>query len=158
MSCIRRPAGQAVVLVDEYDKPVLDVLEDGEQASANRDSLREIYSLLKSSEGHIRFVFVAGITMFSKSGFSSGLNNLDDISLHPPLAAICGYTDHDLDTVFARNSTGSTGTGFVNGITATTGLAGRISTTLTTSFVSSRIANFDLTGSKPDGRATFIGC
>ncbi|MCY4051559.1 MAG: AAA family ATPase [Gammaproteobacteria bacterium] len=92
---------QVVVLVDEYDKPVLDVLEDDEKARANRDSLREIYSIIKSSEDHIRFVFVTGITMFSKTSFSSGLNNLDDISLYPPLASICGYTDHDLDTVFA---------------------------------------------------------
>ncbi|MCY4219582.1 MAG: AAA family ATPase [Gammaproteobacteria bacterium] len=92
---------QVVVLVDEYDKPVLDVLEDGEKARANRDCLREIYSILKSSQKHIRFVFVTGITMFSKTSFSSGLNNLDDISLYPPLASICGYTDQDLETVFA---------------------------------------------------------
>ncbi len=92
---------QAVVLVDEYDKPVLDVLEDDEKARANRDSLREIYSVLKSAQKHIRFVFVTGITMFSKASFSSGLNNLDNISLYPPLASICGYTDQDLDTVFA---------------------------------------------------------
>ncbi len=92
---------QAVVLVDEHDKPVLDVLEDDEKAKANRDGLREIYSVLKSAQKHIRFVFVTGITMFSKTSFSSGLNNLDNISLYPPLASICGYTDHDLDTVFA---------------------------------------------------------
>ena len=87
--------------MDEYDKPVLDALGDGERARANRDCLREIYGILKSSEDHIRFVFVTGITMFSKSSFYSGLNNLDDISLNPPFAAICGYTERDLDTVFA---------------------------------------------------------
>ncbi|MCY4051289.1 MAG: AAA family ATPase, partial [Gammaproteobacteria bacterium] len=92
---------QVVVLVDEYDKPVLDVLEDDEKARANRDCLREIYSIIKSSEDHIRFVFVIGITMFSKTSFSSGLNNLTNISLSPRYATICGYTDHDLDTVFA---------------------------------------------------------
>jgi len=92
---------QVVVLVDEYDRPVLNVLENHEQARENRDHLRDIYSIIKSSEDHVRFVFVTGITMFSKNSFSSGLNNLDDISLYPPLAAICGYTDHDLDTVFA---------------------------------------------------------
>ncbi|MCY4050242.1 MAG: AAA family ATPase, partial [Gammaproteobacteria bacterium] len=58
---------QVVVLVDEYDKPVLDVLEDEEKARVNRDCLREIYSIIKSSEDHIRFVFVIGITMFSKT-------------------------------------------------------------------------------------------
>ncbi|MCY4228889.1 MAG: AAA family ATPase [Gammaproteobacteria bacterium] len=90
-----------MVLVDEYDKPVLDVLEDDGKARANRNCLREIYSIIKSSEDHIRFVFVTGITMFSKTSFSSGLNNLTDISLSPRHAAICGYTDHDLETVFA---------------------------------------------------------
>ena len=92
---------QAVVLVDEYDKPVLDLLEDSDKARINRDCLKEIYSILKSSQKHIRFVFVTGITMFSKTSFSSGLNNLVNISLSPRYAAICGYTDHDIDTVFA---------------------------------------------------------
>ena len=58
-------------------------------------------SIIKSSEDHIRFLFVIGITMFSKTSFSSGLNNLTNISLSPRYATICGYTDHDLDTVFA---------------------------------------------------------
>jgi len=97
----RATGHQAVVLVDEYDKPVLDVLEDDGKAGANRNCLREIYSIIKSSEDHIRFVFLTGITMFSKTSFSSGLNNLTDISLSPRHAAICGYTDHDLETVFA---------------------------------------------------------
>ena len=89
------------MLVDEYDRPVLNVLEDKEKARENRDTLRDLYSILKDAEEYIRFVFVTGITMFSKTSFSSDLNNLDDISLYPPLATICGYTDHDIDTVFA---------------------------------------------------------
>ncbi len=97
----RATTKQAVVLVDEYDKPVLHVLEDNEKIRANRDCLMDIYGILKSAQKHIRFVFVTGIKMFSKTSFSSGLNNLDDISLYPPLASICGYTDRDLDTVFA---------------------------------------------------------
>ena len=92
---------QVVVLVDEYDKPVLDLLEDSDKARVNRDRLRDIYSILKSSQKYIRFVFVTGITMFSKTSFSSGLNNLTNISLSPRYATICGYTDQDLDTVFA---------------------------------------------------------
>ncbi len=92
---------QVVVLIDEYDRPVLNVLEDREKAQVNRNKLRNLYSILKDAEDHIRFVFVTGITMFSKTSFSSGLNNLDDISLYPPLATICGYTDRDLDSVFA---------------------------------------------------------
>jgi len=83
-----------VVLVDEYDRPVLNVLED-------RNDLRDFYSILKDAEDHIRFVIVIGITMFSKTSFSSGLNNLTNISLSPRYATNCGYTDYDLDTVFA---------------------------------------------------------
>ncbi|MCY4051527.1 MAG: AAA family ATPase [Gammaproteobacteria bacterium] len=92
---------QVVVLVDEYDRPILNVLEDHEKARVNRNQLRNLYSILKDAQKHIRFVFVTGITMMSMNSFSSGLNNLDDISLYPPLASICGYTDHDLDMVFA---------------------------------------------------------
>ncbi|MCY4227821.1 MAG: AAA family ATPase [Gammaproteobacteria bacterium] len=99
---LHQATGQrAVVLVDEYDRPVLNVLEDREKARANRNKLRNLYSILKDAEKHIRFVFVTGITMFSKTSFSSGLNNLTDISLYPRYATICGYTDQDLDTVFA---------------------------------------------------------
>ncbi len=97
---------QAVVLVDEYDRPVLNVLEDDEKAKENRDKLRNLYSILKDAEDHVRFVFVTGITMFSKASFSSGLNNLTNISLSPRYAAICGYTDRDLDTVFAPELAG----------------------------------------------------
>ncbi|MYB34295.1 MAG: AAA family ATPase, partial [Gammaproteobacteria bacterium] len=97
----RKSGQQAVVLVDEYDRPVLNVLDDSEKARANRDKLRNLYSILKDAEDHIRFVFVTGITMFSKTSFSSGLNNLTDLSLSPRYAAICGYTDRDLDAVFA---------------------------------------------------------
>ncbi|MCY4217736.1 MAG: AAA family ATPase [Gammaproteobacteria bacterium] len=92
---------RVVVLVDEYDRPVLNVLEDREKARVNRNKLRNLYSILKDTQENIRFLFVTGITMFSKTSFSSGLNNLTNISLSPRYATICGYTDHDLDTVFA---------------------------------------------------------
>ena len=92
---------QVVVLVDEYDKPILDALNDPEMARANRDYLRSFYGIIKGSAHLVRFVFVTGISMFSKVSLFSGLNNLDNISLDPQYAAICGYTDHDIDTVFA---------------------------------------------------------
>ncbi len=91
----------AVVLVDEYDKPILDVLHDPELARANRDYLRGFYGIIKDSAEHVRFVFVTGVSMFSKVSLFSGLNNLKDISLDPRYAAICGYRDEDLDRVFA---------------------------------------------------------
>ena len=92
---------QVVVLVDEYDKPILDVLDDPDLAKANRDYLRGFYGIVKGSARNVRFVFVTGVSMFSKVSLFSGLNNLEDISLDPGYATICGYTDADLDTVFA---------------------------------------------------------
>ncbi len=92
---------QVVVLVDEYDKPILDVLENPELATANRDYLRGFYGIIKDSAEHVRFVFVTGVSMFSKVSLFSGLNNLKDISLDPRYGTLCGYTDADIDTVFA---------------------------------------------------------
>ncbi len=89
-----------VVLVDEYDKPILDMLHDPERATANRDYLRGLYGIVKGSARHVRFVFVTGVSMFSKVSLFSGLNNLEDISLDPRFATICGYREEDLDRVF----------------------------------------------------------
>ncbi len=99
---LHRTTGQRVaVLVDEYDKPILDALGDPTLARANREYLRGLYGIVKDSAAHVRFVFVTGISMFSKVSLFPGLNNLRDISLDPRYAALCGYTDADLDTVFA---------------------------------------------------------
>ena len=96
----RKTGRQVAVLVDEYDKPILDVLQDPELATANRDYLRGFYGIIKGSAEHVRFVFVTGVSMFSKVSLFSGLNNLKDISLDPRYATICGYTENDLDHVF----------------------------------------------------------
>ena len=92
---------QVVVLVDEYDKPILDMLDNEEMAILNRDYLSGLYGVIKGSAEHVRFVFVTGISMFSKLKLFSQLNNLKDISLDPRYATICGYTDEDLDRYFA---------------------------------------------------------
>ncbi len=100
---------EVVVLVDEYDKPILDVIEQPEQAEralANRDYLRGFYGIIKDSAEHVRFVLVTGVSRFSKVSLFSGLNNLKDISLDPRFATICGYTETDLDTVFAPELAG----------------------------------------------------
>ncbi len=95
-------AGQPVaVLVDEYDKPILDALEIPEVARANRDFLRGLYATIKDSDAYIKFTFLTGVSKFSKVSLFSGLNNLKDITLDVRYSAICGYTDADLDTVFA---------------------------------------------------------
>ena len=95
-------AGQrAVVLVDEYDKPILDALHEPELARASRDYLRGLYGMIKSCDAHIRFCFLTGVSKFSKANLFSGLNNLRDITLSRAYSSICGYTETDLDTVFA---------------------------------------------------------
>ena len=95
-------AGQrVVVLVDEYDKPILDALEVSEVARANRDFLRGLYSTIKSNDAYIKFTFLTGVSKFSKVSLFSGLNNLTDITIDPQYSAICGYTEEDIDTVFA---------------------------------------------------------
>ena len=91
---------RVVVLVDEYDKPIIDVLDKPDLARANRDYLRGFYGIIKGSAHHVRFVFVTGVSMFSKVSLFSGLNNLEDISLDPRYATICGYTEDDVDEVF----------------------------------------------------------
>ncbi len=97
---------QVVVLVDEYDKPILDALDDRELAAKNRNTLGGLYSALKSSGRHIRFQLVTGITMFSKTSLFSVMNNLDNLSLDPNYSTICGYTEADLDAVFGDSLKG----------------------------------------------------
>ena len=102
MKVLHERSGQRVaVLVDEYDKPILDALELPDIARANRDFLRGLYSTVKFADAHIRFTFITGVSKFSKVSLFSGLNNLKDITLDPRYSALCGYTEADLDTVFA---------------------------------------------------------
>ena len=102
LEALHDQAGQPVaVLIDEYDKPILDALEVPETARANRDFLRGLYAVIKDSDAHIRFTFITGVSKFSKVSLFSGLNNLTDITLDSRYSAICGYTDADLDAVFA---------------------------------------------------------
>ncbi len=97
---------RVVILVDEYDKPILDALSDPDRARANRDYLRGVYGIIKGAAEHVRFVFVTGVSMFSKVSLFSDPDNLKDISLDPRYATLCGYTDADLDTVFAPELAG----------------------------------------------------
>ena len=96
----RRTGRRVAVLVDEYDKPILDEIERPETARPNRAYLRSLYSVLKSCDAHIRFCFLTGVSKLSKNSLSSGLSSLVDISLEPEFSTICGYTEKDLDTVF----------------------------------------------------------
>lgn len=95
-----------VVLVDEYDKPLLDNIEDPEKATEMRDLLKEFYSPIKELDACLQFVFLTGVSKFGKVSIFSGINNLKDISLDPNYATICGYTQHDLETDFAEHLEG----------------------------------------------------
>jgi hypothetical protein len=92
---------RVVVLVDEYDKPILDNLTRPAVAREIRDGLRNLYSVIKDSDAHVRFAMLIGVSKFSKVRLFSGLNNLNDISVDRRYSAICGYTEADVDSVFA---------------------------------------------------------
>ncbi len=102
LELLHAKSGESVaVLVDEYDKPILDALDKPEVARANRDFLRGVYGAIKDSDEHIRFAFLTGVSKFSKVSLFSGLNNLNDITIDARYSSVCGYTEADLDEVFA---------------------------------------------------------
>lgn len=85
-----------VVLVDEYDKPLLQTIGDEALQTAYRDTLKAFYGVLKSSDRYLRFVFLTGVTKFSKVSVFSDLNNLEDISIDHRYGSICGITKDEL--------------------------------------------------------------
>ncbi len=88
-----------VVLIDEYDKPLLDNITK-KAAEDMREGLSSFYSVLKDADRYLKFVFLTGVTKFSKTSIFSKLNNLTDISLKPKYADICGYTQKEFESVF----------------------------------------------------------
>ena len=92
---------RVAILVDEYDKPILDSLGTLEVVRVNRGFLHGLYSVIKDCDAHVHFALLAGVSKFSNASPFSGLNNLMDITLDPRYSAICGYTERDLDEVFA---------------------------------------------------------
>jgi hypothetical protein len=97
---------RAVVLIDEYDKPILDNITNTAISTEMREGLKNLYSVLKGSDAHLKFVLLTGVSKFSKVSLFSGLNNLQDITLDPRYSTICGYTDVDIDTTFATELEG----------------------------------------------------
>ncbi len=91
---------QVVILIDEYDKPILLTLEAPELNKTNSDLLRAFYEVLKHCDSYIRFAFLTGITKFSKMNLFSGANNLKDLSLLDKYDAICGFTEQELADYF----------------------------------------------------------
>lgn len=92
--------GRVVLLIDEYDKPIVDYLEAPEQAKANRETLKQFYSILKDSDPYLEFVFITGVSKFSKVSIFSDLNNLNDLTLHPRYSTLLGITPEELEQHF----------------------------------------------------------
>jgi len=92
---------KVVILVDEYDKPILDNITDKDIAAQIREGLKNIYSVIKDSDNYIEFAFLTGVSKFSKVSLFSGLNNLEDLTLNPYFGSICGYTQKELEITFS---------------------------------------------------------
>ncbi len=94
---------RVAVLIDEYDKPIIDFIEDFKQATINRDILRNFYGALKDGvvDTHVHFLFITGISKFSKTSIFSELNNPRDLTIDPLSVDLCGVTQKELEGYFA---------------------------------------------------------
>ncbi len=97
---------RVVVLVDEYDKPILDNIDEPARAAELREGLKNLYSAMKAQDAHLQFVFMTGVTKFSKVSLFSGINQLKDLTLSSRFATVCGYTQTDLETTFGAHLAG----------------------------------------------------
>lgn len=95
--------GKVVLLIDEYDKPLIDYLDDAPKALANQSLLRSFFSIIKDSDPYLEFVFITGVSKFSKVSIFSDLNNLEDISLRSYGATLLGYTNREVKENFATH-------------------------------------------------------
>ena len=92
--------GQVVILIDEYDKPIIDFLDDQAKVDENRRIMKNFYSILKGSDAHIRFLLLTGVSRFSKVSIFSDLNNLQDITVGRMFNALAGITQQELEHYF----------------------------------------------------------
>ena len=95
---VKQTGEKAVVIIDEYDAPLLDVVNNQERLSPMRQIMRNFYSPIKSLDPYLRFVFITGITKFAQLSIFSELNNLKNISMMPRYSAICGISQSELET------------------------------------------------------------
>ncbi len=95
-SLLTKTGKRVIILVDEYDKPLLETIENEELNQANRAMLRAFYEVIKQCDGAIHFALLTGITKFSKTTLFSSVNNLKDISLLDEFAGVCGFTEQEL--------------------------------------------------------------
>ncbi|MCF6335029.1 MAG: ATP-binding protein [Spirochaetales bacterium] len=99
--------GQKVaILIDEYDKPIIDTISNKETALENKALLGSFYSAIKASDQYVKFAMLTGVSKFSKVNLFSNLNNLTDITISKKYGTITGYTQNDLDTTFSEHLKG----------------------------------------------------
>ncbi|MBR1935511.1 MAG: AAA family ATPase, partial [Muribaculaceae bacterium] len=99
--CHEKYGEQVVILIDEYDAPLLNNLDDEQTLAEVRKLMRSVYAPLKDSLEYIKFLFITGITKFSQLSIFSELNNLENITMNPDYAAICGITQEEMETQFS---------------------------------------------------------
>lgn len=100
VNAFRQMGKKVVILVDEYDAPLLNTLENESLNNSYRDTLRAVFSVIKNADAYIEFAFVTGVSRFSHTSLFSGANNLEDISLYDKYSAICGLTEEEIKDVF----------------------------------------------------------
>lgn len=92
---------KVAILIDEYDKPLIDNIDDADLVAEYRKILQQFYTILKAEDRHLRIVFLTGVTKFAKVSVFSGLNNLNDLTLSDDYSALLGYTKEELQHYFS---------------------------------------------------------
>jgi len=98
---LHRRFGKVAILIDEYDNPILNLLHEQENAKKIRDSLKYFFAAIKGLDEYVNFVFITGVSSFTRAGLFSGINNLQIITLNDNFSSICGYTDAEIDYYFS---------------------------------------------------------
>jgi hypothetical protein len=92
---------RVVILIDEYDAPLLDLITQSEVGKEIRTNLQSFYSVIKGEDANLKFVLLTGVSKFTKVSIFSKLNNLVDIGMNPKFSALCGYTQNELESYFS---------------------------------------------------------
>lgn len=96
VKALHKRFGRVAILIDEYDNPILQVINHYKKAQNIRDAMRRFFAVIKSLDAFIDFVFITGVSSFTKAGLFSGINNLRTITLNERFSGICGYTDLEI--------------------------------------------------------------